>query len=246
MRDQRCDVRQFSLLGAQKLLARRNVEEKIAHRDDRARDSPRSRRTAESCRPRSSTRVPVVSSADRVSSSSRETDPMEGSASPRKPSVADLDSRSLTSCSLLVACRSKASRASSRSMPQPLSEMRMSRRPPFSTSMRTSVDAGVERIFQQFLDDRRGPFDHFTRRDLVGDLIGKNANAAHMIRNQYSRGGSMGRDENQVGGRAILPAAGFQPASGRLEGRLRPRLAALQSQSLAWVFVRTRSSRTRA
>ena len=38
--------------------------------------------------------------------------------------------------------------------------------------------------------------------------------------------------ENQAGGRAILPAAGFLAGSGRLERRLRPRLAALQYQKL--------------
>src|ERR1039458_10433629 len=63
-------------------------------------------------------RVPVASSIDRVSSSRRETEAMEGSASPRNPSV-EMESRSLTLRSLLVACRSKARSASSRNMPQP-------------------------------------------------------------------------------------------------------------------------------
>ena len=70
--------------------------------------------------PAISTSAPVDSSGDRVSSSSRETDAIEGSASPRNPSVA-MESRSLTSRSLLVAWRSKASMASSRDMPQPSS-----------------------------------------------------------------------------------------------------------------------------
>ena len=39
--------------------------------------------------------------------------------------------------------------------------------------------AGVERIFQQFLDDGGGPLHHFAGRDLVGDLVGENADAAH-------------------------------------------------------------------
>ena len=88
--------------------------------------------------PAISMRVPVVSSAERVSSSSRETDAIEGKASPRKPSV-EIESRSLTSRSLLVACRSKASRASSRNIPQPSSAMRIRRRPPDSTSTRNSL-----------------------------------------------------------------------------------------------------------
>src|ERR1035438_1989624 len=88
--------------------------------------------------PAISMRVPVVSSAERVSSSRRETDAMEGSASPRNPRVA-MESRSFTSRSLLVAWRSKASSASSRNMPQPSSTTRMSRRPPDSASTRKSV-----------------------------------------------------------------------------------------------------------
>src|SRR5262249_12444944 len=39
--------------------------------------------------------------------------------------------------------------------------------------------AGVERVFEQLFDDGSGPFDHFAGRDLVGDLVGENADAAH-------------------------------------------------------------------
>src|SRR6266481_5162897 len=88
--------------------------------------------------PAISTRAPVASSEARVSSSSRDTEAMEGSASPRNPSV-PMESRSLTSRNLLVAWRSKASMASSRDMPQPSSVTRISRRPPLSTSMRKRV-----------------------------------------------------------------------------------------------------------
>src|ERR1019366_1010314 len=88
--------------------------------------------------PASSTVVPTASSRARVSSNSRETDAMDGSASPRNPRVA-IESRSLTSESLLVAWRSKANSASSRIMPMPLSARRIRRRPPASTSRRNSV-----------------------------------------------------------------------------------------------------------
>src|SRR5579862_6564941 len=88
--------------------------------------------------PAISTRVPVASSSARVSSSRRETEDIDGRASPRKPKVA-MESRSFTSRSLLVAWRSKASKASSRSMPQPSSAMRIRRRPPLSTSSRKDV-----------------------------------------------------------------------------------------------------------
>jgi hypothetical protein len=78
-------------------------------------------------------------------SSTRDTEAMEGRASPRKPRVA-MESRSSAVRSLEVAWRSKASRASSRFMPWPLSVMRMSLRPPASTSTRMRV-APASRAF---------------------------------------------------------------------------------------------------
>ena len=41
--------------------------------------------------------------------------------------------------------------------------------------------AGVKGVLQQFLDDRCGTLDHFAGGDLVGDLVGKNSNAAHSL-----------------------------------------------------------------
>ncbi len=79
-----------------------------------------------------STTVPAASSAARVSSRSRDTDAIDGSASPRNPSVATL-SRSSVFLIFEVACRSKASMASSRTIPQPLSVIWMSFFPPAST-----------------------------------------------------------------------------------------------------------------
>jgi len=85
--------------------------------------------------PANSTRVPCSSSGVRVSSTRRETDAMEGSASPRNPSV-PMESRSSAVRSFDVAWRSKASSASSRFMPVPSSITRISCLPPDSTSMR--------------------------------------------------------------------------------------------------------------
>ena len=79
-----------------------------------------------------STTVPAASSAARVSRRSRETEAMEGSASPRNPSVATL-SKSSAFLIFEVAWRSKARRASSRTMPQPLSVIWISFLPPAST-----------------------------------------------------------------------------------------------------------------
>jgi putative oxidoreductase len=48
--------------------------------------------------------------------------------------------------------------------------------------------------------------------DALLDLVGRTSRSVRMgLRPTNS-------DENQIGGRAILPAAGFQPASGRLKG----------------------------
>ena len=42
-----------------------------------------------------------------------------------------------------------------------------------------AVGAGIEGVFKKFFHDGRGPVDDFAGGDLVGDLIGKNADAAH-------------------------------------------------------------------
>ncbi len=89
--------------------------------------------------------VPASSSGERVARRTRLTEAMEGRASPRKPKV-EMESRSSESFSLLVAWRSKASRASSCIMPQPSSVTSMSLRPPASTLTRTRV-APASRAF---------------------------------------------------------------------------------------------------
>ena len=76
--------------------------------------------------------VPAGSSFARVSRCSRAIEAIEGSASPRNPRVATL-SRSSLSLIFEVAWRSKASMASSRTMPQPLSVIWMTFLPPAST-----------------------------------------------------------------------------------------------------------------
>src|SRR5579863_5378272 len=85
--------------------------------------------------PANSTRVPSSSSVARVCSSRRETAAIEGSASPRKPSVA-IESRSSAVRSFDVAWRSNASSASSCIIPLPSSITRIMRLPPDSTSTR--------------------------------------------------------------------------------------------------------------
>ena len=55
----------------------------------------------------------------------------------------------------------------------------MSRRPPALDLDAQFGRAGVERVLQQFLDDGRGALHHLAGGDLVGDLVRKDADAAH-------------------------------------------------------------------
>ena len=86
---------------------------------------------------RASTTQACTASAVRDASDKRETEPILGSASPRKPKVATF-SRSCWEAILLVACRARARLRSEASMPAPSSETRISPQPPrsSSTSMR--------------------------------------------------------------------------------------------------------------
>ena len=103
--------------------------------------------------PAISTDAPVVSSR-RAGFEQQPRDARRWTAALRRESRAwRWTSRSLTSLSLLVAWRSKASSASSRSMPQPLSATRIRRRPPALDVDAKLGGAGVEGVFEQFLDD---------------------------------------------------------------------------------------------
>ena len=113
-----------------------------------------------------------------VSSVTRATDAMDGSASPRKPNVA-IESRSSTVRSFEVAWRSKASRASSRLMPWPSSA---DADQASSAALHLDADAhgsSVQGVLQQLLHHRCGPVHHLAGGDLVGNLIGKDADLAH-------------------------------------------------------------------
>ena len=84
------------------------------------------------------TRVPSSISAVRERMVNRLIEAIEGSASPRKPSVV-IRSMSSAEKILLVPCGSMQSRTSSASMPEPLSETLISRDPARSISMRIRV-----------------------------------------------------------------------------------------------------------
>ena len=177
VRDQRSDMREFGGFGLEKFLARGRVEKKIADGDRGSGGRPDSS-TLKILPPLISTTVPEGSPGSRVSRRRRQMEAIEGSASPRKPSVAML-SRSSAFLSLEVAWRSKASKASSRTMPQPLSVIWISF---LAAGFDLDFDAGgtgVERVLQKFFDDRSRPLHHLASSDLVGDLFGEDVNAAH-------------------------------------------------------------------
>ncbi len=94
--------------------------------------------------------------------------PIEGSASPRKPSVAMLNRSS--PASLEVACRSTASARSAAPMPSPSSVTRMSESPPAAVTTSMSRGAGVERVLDQLLDHAARPLDHLAGGDAVDGL----------------------------------------------------------------------------
>ena len=106
----------------------------------------------------------------RLSSVSRDTLAIDGSASPRKPKL--VTASMLSSASFEVACRSSASRMSAGLMPQPSSVTSISPMPPPDRRIATLRRAGVERIFDQFLERARGPLDHLARGNPV-DQFGR-------------------------------------------------------------------------
>ncbi len=95
-------------------------------------------RTATIAPPSTMTSVAAVSVWRRVRSVKRDTDAIDGKASPRNPSVA-MASRSSLLAILLVAWRSTASSASAASIPTPSSSTRTRRLPPCSIVMATRV-----------------------------------------------------------------------------------------------------------
>ena len=172
------DVRGFRFFGAQKFPARGQVEKKLADFHGGAGraaagfdvdDFPAVDHDLACLRANRSSRSRVV----RVK---RLTLAMLGSASPRKPIVA-MELKSSARWILLVAWRSRQSRASSRLMPSAVvghANQAATAGLDFDGHAR---GPGVEGIFDQFLDDAGGAFDHFAGGDLVGHLLGQKSDA---------------------------------------------------------------------
>ncbi len=128
--------------------------------------------------PSTRTRVPSASPLRRVRSSSRLTEAMLGSASPRKPKER-MAARSSSLAILLVAWRTTERRASSAvhagAVVGDAGELD-------AAGLDVDADAagaGVERVFQQLFHDARGALDDFPRGDLVGEVLREEADRGH-------------------------------------------------------------------
>ena len=121
----------------------------------------------------------------RVVMASFATAPIEGSASPRKPSVR-IRSRS-SSSSFEVAWRSTAS---ARSAWRHAAAVVGDADPPPAAAVGEDVDpagAGVDGVLHQLLDHARRALDHFAGGDAVDDLFGELADGHGALSNSSER-----------------------------------------------------------
>ena len=108
---------------------------------------------------------------------SRAAAPIEGSASPRKPSVAMRTRSSSAQLGGGVALhRQRQFRAV---MPHPSSATSMRSMPPPSSATRDAARAGIERVLDQFLHRRGRPLDHLAGGDAVDDQLGQQPDGGH-------------------------------------------------------------------
>ena len=173
VRHQRSDVAEFRGFRFQEFAPRGNAVKKIGDADRVPAGKPVGF-TPISFPPANSMRVPSARRPRASRSSRRETAAIDGSASPRNPSVA-IESRSSAVRSFEVACRSKASSASSRSCRcrRQSRESCACRRIPLRRECESRPR--IQRVLQQLLHHRRGPLDHFACGDAIGDSLRKYA-----------------------------------------------------------------------
>ena len=170
LRDEARDLRRLGRVRLEELAARRQVVEEIGDLDRRA------LRRADLAHRRDGAAVDAdlgarsASPRARVRSVKCETDAMLGSASPRKPSVANRRRGRRRRRILLVACRSIASRASSGAIPSPSSSTRSSFLPPSSTAIAMRRAPASMRVLDQLLDDRGRALDDLAGGDLVREM----------------------------------------------------------------------------
>ncbi len=164
------DGRRLGLLRLQEFQPRRRGEEQVAHFDDRARIGGRRPDRCRILPPATAISRRLRYRRRRLAMLSLATEPIEGSASPRKPSVR-------ISSSVVeifeVQCRRTAS---SRSAGIHAGAVVADAQQRLAAAGRGDLDAGrtgVERILDQFLGSARRPFDDFAGGDLVDEGFGE-------------------------------------------------------------------------
>ena len=177
VRHQRGDVRQFGLLGAQEFAARRDVVEQIAHRDHGAAAQRRLLAAQHLAAGDFDARAGRLLHGSRLQQQARD----RGDGRQR---LAAKTQRGDGEQVLDVAqfAGGVAFEGQQRVVAQHAAAVVHDADQPPAARFHLHAQirrAGIERVFQQFLDHRRGPLHHFARGDLVGNLVGKNANAAH-------------------------------------------------------------------
>ncbi len=185
VRDQRGDVRQFGLLGAQEFPARGHVEEEIAHGDGGAAAERRFLAAQHLAAGDFDARAGGLLRRPRLEQQARD----GGDGRQRlaaKPERGDgeqiLDVAQLAGGVALEGQQGVVAQHAAAIVDD------ADQAPAAGFDFDAEIGgAGVERVFEQFLDDRSGPLHHFAGGDLVGDLVGKNADAAH-DEAQYNRG----------------------------------------------------------
>ena len=161
------DRLRLGAVGFEELEPRRRRGEELGDLDPRALRRQAPAAPAISTPASTTIAAPVAASAVRVVIESRATAPIDGSASPRKPSVPMRD-RS-PSGSFEVAWRSTAS---SRSCGRHAGAVVDDADEPASAALDRDLDragAGVDRVLDQFLHGRRRALDHLARGDAVDE-----------------------------------------------------------------------------
>ena len=177
VRHQRRDVRQFGLLGAQEFAARRNVVEQIAHRDHRAAAQRRFLAAQHLAAGDFDARAGRLLHRSRLQQQARD----RGDGRQRLPAKTQRGDREQI-LDVAQLAGGVAFEGQQRIVAQHAAPIvhNADQPPPPGFHLHAQIRRpGIQRVFQQFLDHRRGPFHHFARGDLVGNLVGKNANAPH-------------------------------------------------------------------
>src|ERR1700722_16824569 len=176
---ERSDVRQFSLIGPQKFLTRRNVIEQVADRDGGARGSGKfvAAQDLSACnfhrRSGAFFGSPRFEQQPGDRCDGRQCFATESQGGDREQIfyVAELAGGVAFKGQQRIVAQHAAAIVGN---------------PDQAAAAAVDIDAkvggsGVERIFDEFFYNRRGALNHLSGRDFVGDVVGEDANSAHEL-----------------------------------------------------------------